>query len=77
MRREIVKPRVKIALWVGMILLVLLFLRRNLYYFSSPVYLEGLILLEIVLASLARMFDIVHIGPSLPAARSEAHEPAE
>lgn len=46
------RPRLKIVLGVVTVLLVLLFLRRNLGYFSSPYYLEVLILIEIVLASL-------------------------
>jgi O-antigen ligase len=52
------KPHAKVALWLAGVLLILLFLRRNLYYFSTPLYLEGLILIEIVVASLWR-FEVV------------------
>jgi O-antigen ligase len=46
------KPHAKVALWLAGVLLMLLFVRRNLYYFSTPIYLEGLILIEIIVASL-------------------------
>jgi O-antigen ligase len=52
------KLHTKVALWLAGALLMLLFLRRNLYYFSTPLYLEGLILIEIVVACLWR-FEVV------------------
>ena len=52
------KTHTKVALWLAGILLMLLFLRRNLHYFSTPLYLEGLILIEIIVASLWR-FEVV------------------
>lgn len=52
------KPHVKVALWLAGVLLMLLFLRRYLFYFSTPIYLEGLILIEIIVASLWR-FEVV------------------
>ncbi len=52
------KPHVKVALWLAGVLLMLVFLRRYLFYFSTPIYLEGLILIEIIVASLWR-FEVV------------------
>jgi O-antigen ligase len=52
------KPLTKVVLWLGGILLMLLFLRRYLFYFSTPIYLEGLILIEIIVATLWR-FEVV------------------
>ena len=52
------KPSIKITLWVSALLLFFLFLRQNLAYFSTPFYLEVLIVVEIVLVSLWR-FDII------------------
>ena len=52
------KPHTKVALWLAGAVLMLLFLRRYLAYFSTPLYLEGLILLEIVVATLWR-FEVV------------------
>jgi O-antigen ligase len=52
------KLHTKVALWLGGVLLMLLFLRRYLFYFSTPIYLQGLILIEIVVATLWR-FEVV------------------
>jgi O-antigen ligase len=47
-----VPQRVKIIVAAAACLLVLLFLRGHLYYFRDPFYLGGLVVVEIVLASL-------------------------
>ena len=52
------KLHTKVALWLAGVVLMLLFLRRYLFYFGTPIYLEGLILIEIVVASLWR-FEVV------------------
>jgi O-antigen ligase len=54
------KPRTKVALWLAGVVLMLLFLRRYLAYFSTPLYLEGLILIEIIAATLWR-FEVVFL----------------
>ena len=52
------KLHTKVALWLAGVVLMLLFLRRYLFYFGTPIYLQGLILIEIVVASLWR-FEVV------------------